>query len=321
MCGSGRDLPSLVTEPKQLKLLIIRPGALGDTLLMLPSLVALEGKVTIHFVGRQPGLSHIRDAVDHAMDLEGAGWHRLFSDQTCFSGEPLLPIPDADRIIAFFKDETGTIGQNLKVLFPKASVWIFPSFPPRGEKIHVARYLAGCLNTAGLPINGNEVMDHAGRHPLICGPWASKHRGRMVFHPGSGSPHKNHPPDFWLDISRKCMKIRKFTRLKPTFLLGPAEASLQNFFNRHNDLPTPMEILFCPEKETLLRVLGSAALYLGHDSGITHLSGLMGTPTVALFKHTDPVQWGPVGPHVQIILGHKADRKLIEQITTAVNRI
>ena len=82
-----------------------------------------------------------------------------------------------------------------------------------------------------------------------------------------------------------------------------------------------MEILFCPEKEPLLRVLGSAALYLGHDSGITHLSGLMGTPTVALFKHTDPIQWGPVGTCVRIIHGRRADGELIKRITTAVNTL
>ena len=302
-----------------MKLLIIRPGALGDTLLMLPALVALKGKATIHFVGRQPGLAHMSDAVYRTMDLERAGWHRLFSDQSYLSGQSSLPVSRADRIIAFFKDEKGTIRQNLEGFFPNASVWGFPSFPPRREKIHVVRYLAGCLESAGLPVNSHEVMDNAGRHPLISGPWASKHRDRMVFHPGSGDTHKNHPPAFWLEIFHECMEMNRFARLKPTLLLGPAEASLRNFFSRHKDLITRMEILFCPEKESLLRVLGSATLYLGHDSGITHLSGLMGTPTVALFKQTDPVQWGPVGPRVRIIHRRKADRELLELVTATVN--
>ena len=122
-------------------------------------------------------------------------------------------------------------------------------------------------------------------------------------------------------LSSRLSGVRRVSRLKPTLLLGPAEASLQNFSSHHKDLITRMEILFCPEKESLLRILGSAALYLGHDSGITHLSGLMGTPTVALFKHTDPVQWGPVGPHVRIIHGRKADRELIKRITAAISTL
>jgi ADP-heptose:LPS heptosyltransferase len=304
-----------------LKLLIIRPGALGDTLLMLPVLAELKDKATIHFVGRQPGLAHIHDAVHHAMDLERAGWHRLFSDESCLWGPSSLPVQKADRIIAFFKDEKGTIRQNLKIFFPNAPVSVFPSFPPRGEKIHVVRYLAGCLASAGLPVNSHAIMDKIGRRPFICGPRASKHRDRMVLHPGSGDPHKNHPPGFWLDIFKECMNINRFARLKPTLLLGPAEASLRNFFNHHKNLITHMEILFCPEKETLLRVLGSATLYLGHDSGITHLSGLMGTPTVALFKHTDPIQWGPVGMRVRVIHGEKADGELMKRITAVVSTL
>lgn len=304
-----------------MEILIIRPGALGDTLLMLPVLAELEGKATIHFAGRQPGLGYIRNAVSHAMDLERAGWHRLFADQPFLSGSPPLPVSRADRIFAFFKDKEGTIRQNLKGFFPNAPAWVFPAFPPRTERIHVARYLAGCLESAGLPLNSDSVMDKTGKHPLISGPWTGKKRNRVVFHPGSGDRKKNHPPDFWLDIFQECMEMDRFSHLKPTLLLGPAEAPLQAFFRNRKDPVSPLEIFFCPEKEQLLSVLGSAALYLGHDSGITHLSGLMGTPTVALFKQTDPVQWGPLGPRVRIIHRRKADRELIKRITAAVNAV
>ncbi len=304
-----------------MKLLIIRPGALGDTLLMLPVLAELAGKADIHFAGRQPGLAHMSGAVCQTMDLETAGWHRLFSDNPCFSGPSPLPVSSADKVIAFFKDEEDVIRKNLAAFFPGAAVSVFPSFPPRGEKVHVARYLAGCLESAGLPINGHEVMGNAGRHPLIFGPWASRNRNRVVFHPGSGGPEKNHPPGFWLEIFHNCMEMDRFAPLKPTVLLGPAETALQSFFNNHNDPDHPLEIITLLEKEPLQRLLGSAAFYMGHDSGITHLSGLMGTPTLALFKKTDPVQWGPLGPRVRIIHRKKPDRKLIELIITASNHM
>jgi len=54
------------------------------------------------------------------------------------------------------------------------------------------------------------------------------------------------------------------------------------------------------------------ALYLGNDSGTTHLAEAAGSPTVVVFGPTDPAQYGPVdgigeavwdadacGPHVQ----------------------
>ncbi|MCG6878810.1 MAG: hypothetical protein LJE96_06640 [Deltaproteobacteria bacterium] len=302
-----------------MKLLMIRPGALGDTLLMLPALTELRGKTTIYFVGRQPGLDYISDAVFRAMDLERAGWHRLFLEQPFPSGSSPLPVSDADRVLAFFKDEEGIILQNLKRFFPKAEVFVFPSFPPKFQRIHVARYLAECLASAGLPLNSHAVMDEAAGSPLISAPCSSRKRDCVVFHPGSGDLKKNHSTEFWLHIFQFCSGTDRFSQFKPTLLLGPAEISQKAFFESWTDVQRPMKILLCPKKEHLLRVLGSAALYLGHDSGITHLSGLMGTPTVALFKETDPVQWGPLGPHVQIIHRWKTDRKLLELVKTAVS--
>ena len=299
--------------------MIIRPGALGDTLLMLPALTELRGKATVYFAGRQPGLDYISDAVFRAMDLERAGWHRLFSARPFPLGASPLPVSHADRVLAFFRDKEGIILQNLKRFFPKSQVSVFQAFPPKFEKIHVARYLAECLTCAGLPLNSHAVMDKAAEGPLISGPCSSKRRDCMVFHPGSGDLRKNHSTEFWLHVFRLCLEADRFSQFKPTLLLGPAEISQKAFFERWVDGQRPMNILFCPEKEQLLRVLGSAALYLGHDSGITHLSGLMGTPTIALFKDTDPVQWGTLGPSVQIIHRRKTDGKLLELVKTAVS--
>jgi ADP-heptose:LPS heptosyltransferase len=41
-------------------------------------------------------------------------------------------------------------------------------------------------------------------------------------------------------------------------------------------------------------------LYVGNDSGITHLAAAVGTPVLALFGPTDPKIWGPRGAHVRI---------------------
>ena len=45
----------------------------------------------------------------------------------------------------------------------------------------------------------------------------------------------------------------------------------------------------------LAGVLTQADLFLGHDSGVTHLAALLGVPTVALFGPTDPARWAPQG--------------------------
>ena len=50
-------------------------------------------------------------------------------------------------------------------------------------------------------------------------------------------------------------------------------------------------------------VLARAALYVGNDSGMTHLAALLGVPTVALFGATDPRVWSPRGRRVEIVAG------------------
>ena len=48
--------------------------------------------------------------------------------------------------------------------------------------------------------------------------------------------------------------------------------------------------------------IARARLYIGNDSGISHLAAAVGTPTLAIFLNTDPRIWAPRGPHAQVFL-------------------
>jgi lipopolysaccharide heptosyltransferase I len=51
------------------------------------------------------------------------------------------------------------------------------------------------------------------------------------------------------------------------------------------------------------RLAARAQLFVGVDTGPTHLAAASGTPTVALFGPTDPARFGPVGPRTAILRG------------------
>jgi ADP-heptose:LPS heptosyltransferase len=51
----------------------------------------------------------------------------------------------------------------------------------------------------------------------------------------------------------------------------------------------------------LAAALAEAGLFLGNDSGVSHLAAAVGTPTVALFGPTDPTVWSPIGPRVTVV--------------------
>jgi len=51
------------------------------------------------------------------------------------------------------------------------------------------------------------------------------------------------------------------------------------------------------------RTLARARLYIGNDSGITHLAAAAGCPTLAIFGPTNPAVWAPRGANVRVIQG------------------
>ena len=124
---------------------------------------------------------------------------------------------------------------------------------------------------------------------------------------------KNYPPDFWLELFVRSGHENTLQDLKKTIILGPAEENVFSFF-MENRLTSRMEINFCPDKETLTRLLGESALYLGHDSGITHLAAMLGAPVIALFRTSDARQWRPLGPRVKVIDSQETGRKQLETI-------
>ncbi|RUM29328.1 MAG: lipopolysaccharide heptosyltransferase family protein [Aquifex sp.] len=108
---------------------------------------------------------------------------------------------------------------------------------------------------------------------------------KVVIHPSSGSPKKNPPIEFF-------MKLKDFLESKGEeyiFLLGEAEEHLKetlkpNFFS--------LSLL------EIAKHLKHAKLYIGLDSGISHLSSYLGIPSLVIYGPTDPLVWRPIGKKV-----------------------
>ena len=47
--------------------------------------------------------------------------------------------------------------------------------------------------------------------------------------------------------------------------------------------------------------ISTARLYIGNDSGISHLAAAVGTPVIAIFVSTDPRLWAPRGAQVTVL--------------------
>ncbi len=65
----------------------------------------------------------------------------------------------------------------------------------------------------------------------------------------------------------------------------------------------------------LAAVLQRCRLFLGHDSGISHLAAAVGTPCVLLFGPTDPAVWAPPNPAVKIVTAPRGDLRELSPAT------
>jgi ADP-heptose:LPS heptosyltransferase len=115
----------------------------------------------------------------------------------------------------------------------------------------------------------------------------------VVLHPGSGSVEKNWPAERFAALA-EALACQHGASVVVTF--GPADEAARAAF-----AGTSAHLLDSPPLLELAALLRRAALYVGNDSGISHLAGLRGTPTLALFGPTDPALWRPLGRAVVVI--------------------
>lgn len=248
--------------------LIIRPGAIGDTILGLPAMEHLRAAYTEVWV-RSDTIPLIRFA-DRVRSIASTGLDLL-------GIEDVEPPPGLAATLGSFREIVSWYGAG-RPEFRAAlgsfckNVRFLDALPPPGCRMHAADFFlaqVGGTGQAAPRIDTGEV----------------ERRDAIVFHPFSGGERKTWPMERFLELER---------------LIGGVEwAARENWVRFENLLE-------------LARWLAEARLYVGNDSGITHLAAAAGARVIALFGPTDPELWGPRG-RVRILRARS-----MEEITPAM---
>lgn len=245
--------------------LLIRPGGIGDFILSLPALECLRAEYTEVWTAA-PNVPLVRFAP--ARSIRSTGLDLLGIE------EPAPRLLDAlrgfDSIVSWyganrpeFRELVATLG------FPFT---FFPALPSERTGEHATDFYLRQAATLS-PCSSDGIAR------IQC----DQTRERFaVIHPFSGSPRKNWPLEKFRDLARALENA-----LPVYWCSGPDDPPLENAI-RYDDL------------YALACWLARASLYIGNDSGITHLAAAAGTPVLALFGPTDPEIWGPRGPNVRI---------------------
>ena len=243
--------------------LLIRPGGIGDCILTFPVMEFLAADYTEVWV---PGaiVPLVRWA-DKVAGIADTGLE-LFGVGDLAPNENLLArLRTFDSIVSWYganRDEfRATMAQyGLPVQF-------HPALPPPTWSRHATDFFAA---QAGAPL---------GLAPKLSIERAVHERASVVIHPFSGSPKKNWPLEKFRELARELP-------LPVEWLAGPDE--LLEEARRFHDLRNAAEWI------------AGARVYIGNDSGMTHLAAATEVPVIALFGPTDPRVWAPRGENVTI---------------------
>jgi len=137
----------------------------------------------------------------------------------------------------------------------------------------------------------------------------------VVVHPGSGSKSKCWPLEDFMEI------IHRLSRhgFRGALITGSAETEMEDKLKKQT-LPEKWIWLPNPPLLKLAGLLSASALYLGNDSGITHLAAACGTKVVALFRNDLEAAWKPYGQTV-VLSGESVSDISPHSVWEAVSQI
>jgi ADP-heptose:LPS heptosyltransferase len=271
--------------------LVLFPGALGDFICFLPTLDCIAEQSPVHvlarseFAGLAPPLVKItsfeRFEIRNLFVPGGAKDSRVrqfFESYACIyswmgSGEPI------------FRGELKSATRGQARLF---------SFRPN-VRMHQADYYLSCLKKEPM-----FVLPRVHQQPDASA-WAQAYweqyslgsKSVLAIAPGSGAREKNWPVESF-EMVAQCWRERSGGVV--LIILGPAEEEHGGYDSlcRHSLVIRGTNI------SRLAALLRRCSLYIGNDSGISHLAAAVGVPTVAVFGPSDVAQWAPRGKSVLV---------------------
>ncbi|MBI5251758.1 MAG: glycosyltransferase family 9 protein [Desulfomonile tiedjei] len=268
-----------VANISEQSVLVIRTGALGDTILTLPVLASIQAAhpgVTVTFLGNRAYRDLIPEGIGFR-PVDGIEWSWLFGPHAAGAPESAKAFTKAYVIL----NKADDVIRNL-VRTGTRSVASSSSAP--GQVKHIVEHIHESL---GLPTAAKRpVFRRIGGQSIL--------RPIIWLHPGSGGLKKCVP---LAGISRIALELQSKTGFHLVITAGEEDEFLKRSPEWGNLLSAAGSTLLenRPLSE-IMKVLRHAAVFIGNDSGISHMAANMGVKSVVFFVASDPAQWSPWVP-------------------------
>jgi heptosyltransferase-2 len=298
------------------RILVIRGGAIGDFVLTLPAIKALrhanpDAHIEILGYKHIAVLAENRFYAQAVRSIEDGSLSSFFARKTDLPIELADYFASFDVIVSYLFDPDRIFEMNLR----HCGVKNFVRGPGKMDHSqHAARQLAKPIHELGI-----NVVDLAAK--LFPSPedrqFANEFLHRLpgpfvAIHPGSGSERKNWPIEKWVEVSRSgafqsAVGRRSGDRRSLIIISGEADETQCAQLERESRYALFAENLPLPKLAAVLE----NSIFIGHDSGISHLAAAAGARCILLFGPTDPAIWAPLNENVRVLrAGHDDLRNL-----------
>ncbi|MEY2483564.1 MAG: heptosyltransferase [Verrucomicrobiota bacterium] len=281
------------------RILVIRGGAIGDFVLTLPALKLLRDRfpnAQLEILGYKhiAALAEKRYYANAVRSIESGQLARFFAKDSELPAELVGYFASFDLIVSYLFDPDAIFEANLK----RCRIRTVVAGPSKlDNRKHAARQLARPLEALGLHLEdpAARIFPSAGDRTFATS-FLSDHPDRLIaFHPGSGSETKNWPIENWKKLGDFLLSAGRDLLV----IAGEADEErareLESAWNGQpvrfaKNLPLPH-----------LAALLENTVFIGHDSGISHIAAAVDAQCVLLFGSTDPAIWAPAGTNVIVL--------------------
>ena len=323
------------------RILVIRGGAIGDFILTLPALKALrdahpEAHIEILGYKHIAVLAENRFYAQAVHSIEYGPLARFFARNSELPAELSEYFASFDLIVSYLYDPDRIFETNLRrcgvqnLICGPAKITGSRSDglpavignPTAGKPSfldgHAARQLARPIEQLGINVADfserifPSIEDREFAHEFL----ASMPQPIIAIHPGSGSHEKNWPLENWIALFSPDSRFADLKRL--LVISGEADEAQTDQLEREwknrdvrfaRNLPLPR-----------LAAVLERSIFIGHDSGISHLAAGVGANCILLFGPTDPDIWAPKNENVRVLRppSRKLDDLQIETVEAAL---
>lgn len=287
--------PFVDIDPRAVRrVLLVRPGGIGDLLLLLPAVqrlrAALPGiELTLIAQRRNASLAELSGAFDQVACFDGSPTtfaralrrgHDVAIDSEQFHY--------SSAAFAFLSGARARIGFKINPARNELYTHLVDYPMDLHESVAFARLVEPLCGTAGTVPTLAGVLDRGRLPERVDG--VPEAAGRVVVFPYGGGRGKEWPTPRWTELVRRLRAAGH-----ELALVGGSDARPRTdaVLAGLGDARGVLDLVGRLSLRDTAAVVAQARLYVGCDTGVTHVAQALGVRCVVLFGASDERKWGP----------------------------